>query len=136
MQNSIQKFSYNANWATMQKEHNMAKISLKSHLKFLDFFDFTVIVFWFYFTVTFESIKWYFVLTYCDLKMLQILSLQPRTSKGFSGLREHFFLTVGQNNFGSKIPRKRLYFRVKTTWVEVCTIWTICALFGWPRKPQ
>ena len=30
-------------------------------------------------------------------KILQILGLQPRSL-------EHFYLTVGQNNFGNKIP--------------------------------
>ena len=33
-------------------------------------------------------------------KNLQILALQPRS---FSQSLEHFFLTVGQNNFGNKI---------------------------------
>ena len=34
-------------------------------------------------------------------KILQILGLQPRS---FSRSVEQFFLTVGQNNFGNKIP--------------------------------
>ena len=38
-----------------------------------------------------------------DPKILQILGLQPRISKVFQSLQQ-FFLTVGQNNFGSKIP--------------------------------
>ena len=33
-------------------------------------------------------------------KFLQILGLQPQISRSL----EHFFLTVGQNNFGNKIP--------------------------------
>ena len=37
-------------------------------------------------------------------KVLQILGLQPRISKVFSRSLEQFFLTVGQNNFGNKIP--------------------------------
>merc|ERR1711997_1210896 len=37
-------------------------------------------------------------------KFLQILGLQPRISKFFSITRTFFFLTVGQNNFGNKIP--------------------------------
>ena len=37
-------------------------------------------------------------------KNLQILSLQPRISKVFYPSLEQFFLTVGQNNFGNKIP--------------------------------
>ena len=37
-------------------------------------------------------------------KFLQILGLQPRISIFFSWLLEQFFLTVGQNNFGNKIP--------------------------------
>ena len=35
---------------------------------------------------------------------MQLLSLQPRISNVFSRWLEHFFLTVGQNNFGNKIP--------------------------------
>ena len=38
------------------------------------------------------------------LKILQILGLQPQISKVFSRSLELFFLTVGQNNFGNKIP--------------------------------
>ena len=37
-------------------------------------------------------------------KILQILSLQPRISKVSSRSLEQFFLTVGQNNFGNKVP--------------------------------
>ena len=37
-------------------------------------------------------------------KILKILSLQPQISKVFSRSLEHFFLRVGQNNFGNKIP--------------------------------
>ena len=37
-------------------------------------------------------------------KILQILGLQPRISKVFSQSLEQFFLTVGQNNFGNKLP--------------------------------
>ena len=37
-------------------------------------------------------------------KILQILGLQPWISKVFSRSLEQFFLTVGQNNFGKKIP--------------------------------
>ena len=37
-------------------------------------------------------------------KILQILGLQPRISKVFPRSLEFFFLTVGQNNFGNKIP--------------------------------
>ena len=37
-------------------------------------------------------------------KILQILSLQLRISIFFSRSLEQFFLTVGQNNFGNKIP--------------------------------
>ena len=38
-------------------------------------------------------------------KILQILDIQPQVSKGFLNyLLEQFFLTVGQNNFGNKIP--------------------------------
>ena len=36
-------------------------------------------------------------------KYLQTLGLQPQISKMFL-IKEHFFLTVGQNNFGNKIP--------------------------------
>ena len=36
-------------------------------------------------------------------KLLQILTLPPRISN-FSLSLEQFFLTVGQNNFGNKIP--------------------------------
>ena len=36
-------------------------------------------------------------------KFLQLLGLQPRISKDFQSL-EQFFLTVGQNDFGNKIP--------------------------------
>ena len=44
-------------------------------------------------------------LKYCKVrKFLQILGLQPRISKVFSQSVEQFFLTVGQNNFGNKIP--------------------------------
>ena len=39
-----------------------------------------------------------------DLKNLEILGLQPRISKVFFRSLEQFFLTVGQNNFGNKIP--------------------------------
>ena len=37
-------------------------------------------------------------------KFLQILGIQPRISKDFSQSLAQFFLTVGQNNFGNKIP--------------------------------
>ena len=37
------------------------------------------------------------------LKCLQILGLQTLISKIFSWSLEHFFLTVGENNFGSKL---------------------------------
>ena len=37
-------------------------------------------------------------------KNLQILGLLPQTSKVFPRSLEQFFLTVGQNNFGNKIP--------------------------------
>ena len=37
-------------------------------------------------------------------KILQILGLQPQISKVFSLSQEQSFLTVGQNNFGNKIP--------------------------------
>ena len=37
-------------------------------------------------------------------KFLQILGLLPRISKVFFWSLEQFFLTVGQNNFGNKIP--------------------------------
>ena len=37
-------------------------------------------------------------------KNLQIFGLQPRISKDFSQSLDQFFLTVGQNNFGNKIP--------------------------------
>ena len=39
-------------------------------------------------------------------KILQILGLQPRSLK-------HFFLTVGQNNFGKKIPLHIIYHTEK-----------------------
>ena len=39
-------------------------------------------------------------------KILQILSLQLKFQK-FSRSIKHFFLTVGQNNFGNKIPYLR-----------------------------
>ena len=42
-------------------------------------------------------------------KMLQILGLQPRISKVSRSL-EQFFLTVGQNNFGNKIPFLNMRF--------------------------
>ena len=35
---------------------------------------------------------------------LQILGLQPRLLQSFSRSLEQFFLTVGQNDFGNKIP--------------------------------
>ena len=35
---------------------------------------------------------------------MQILSFQPQISKVFSVTRPNFFLIVGQNNFGDKIP--------------------------------
>ena len=37
-------------------------------------------------------------------KSLQIRSIQPYDFKSFSRSVEHFFLTIGQNNFGNKIP--------------------------------
>ena len=37
-------------------------------------------------------------------KILQILGLQPRVFKSFSGSLEQFFLTIGQSNFGNRIP--------------------------------
>ena len=37
-------------------------------------------------------------------KLLQILCLQPSKFKSFSGSLEQFFLTVGQKNFGNKLP--------------------------------
>ena len=37
-------------------------------------------------------------------KKLQILGLQPRILKVLSQSLEQFFLAVGQNNFGNKIP--------------------------------
>ena len=36
-------------------------------------------------------------------KILQILGLQPRTSKVFLDHQEQYFLTIGQNNFRNKI---------------------------------
>ena len=36
--------------------------------------------------------------------MGELNSLQPRISKKIPISLEHFFLTVGQNNFGNKIP--------------------------------
>ena len=46
-------------------------------------------------------------------KLLQILGLQPRISKVFSITRTIFF-TVGQNNYGNKVPflkysKRKLY---------------------------
>ena len=39
-------------------------------------------------------------------KFLQILGLQPRISKDFlNQSKEQIFFTVGQNNFGNKIPK-------------------------------
>ena len=38
-------------------------------------------------------------------KILQILGLQPWISIFFSRSLKQFFLTVGQNNFGNKIPK-------------------------------
>ena len=47
-------------------------------------------------------------------KILQILGLKSRISKVFPQSLEQFFLTVGQNNFGNKIPFllgcKKLYY--------------------------
>ena len=37
-------------------------------------------------------------------KILQIRGWRPRICKSFSRSLEQFFLTVGQNNFGNKIP--------------------------------
>ena len=42
-------------------------------------------------------------------KILQILGLQPQISKSFYRSLEHFFLTVGQNNFGNKITINNNY---------------------------
>ena len=39
-----------------------------------------------------------------DLKILQILGLQSRISKGFPDHENNFFLTVCQNNFANKMP--------------------------------
>ena len=38
------------------------------------------------------------------LVISKILGLHPRIFKGFSRSLEQFFLTVGRNNFGNKIP--------------------------------
>ena len=40
---------------------------------------------------------------------MQILGLQAQISKSFSGYLEYFFLTVGQDNFGNKIPFSFLF---------------------------
>ena len=54
-----------------------------------------------------EQVK-LFVLTFHSLNKLQILSLQSRISKVFLDyLLEQFFLTIGKNNFGNKIPSQK-----------------------------
>ena len=47
-------------------------------------------------------------------KNLQILGRQPQISKVFFRSLVHFFLTVGQNNFGNKIPLSRC----NATWLH------------------
>ena len=50
------------------------------------------------------------VLTFpCLNKFMQILGFQPQIFKTFSRSLEQFFLTVGQNNFGNKIPLPTLF---------------------------
>ena len=58
-------------------------------------------------------------------KCLKILGLQPQISKVFLYHSNNFFLTVGQNNFGNKIPLShcflgRLLF--ESTFVYECTL--------------
>ena len=64
--------------------------------------------------VVIEKSKWYFVtkivLTYCEKNCFSDLknfaNSRPTSSnfQSFSQSLEQFFLTVGQNNFGNKIP--------------------------------
>ena len=53
-------------------------------------------------TLCYQKLLWPFTVLFIVIsKNLQILGLQPRS---FSRSLEQFFLTVGQNNFGNKIP--------------------------------
>ena len=54
-----------------------------------------------------SGLRWYFVskivLTYCEIGFCKYSALKLEFQKFFSITRT-FFLTVGQNNFGNKIP--------------------------------
>ena len=52
-----------------------------------------------------------------DLNILANFGLQPRISKKFSKTRA-IFLTVGQNNFGSKTPMFQKLFWTFTFWIN------------------
>ena len=58
-------------------------------------------------------------------KLLQILSLQPQISKVFHDRSlEQFFLTVGQNNFGNKIP---FFFHIFICFISGSTLAIACS---------
>ena len=53
-------------------------------------------------------------------KFLKTLGLQPQISKVFRSL-DQFFLTVGQNNFGNKIPFLYQGCEIVVIIVALCT---------------
>ena len=57
-----------------------------------------------------------------DLKILQISRPSASNFKSFSRSLEHFFLKVGQNNFGNKIP---FFVKVYVLWTfNICVFWS------------
>ena len=69
-------------------------------------------------------------------KILQILGLQPRISKLFSWSLKQFFLTVGQNNFGNKIPFLQLCNSLghNTQIFEIKITSLTCQAYRWVKK--
>ena len=61
-------------------------------------------------------------------KYLKILGLQPRISKVFSRSLEQFFLTVGQNNFGNKIPVFPLKINLQNNFIHRQLLKRTCLL--------
>ena len=74
-------------------------------------------------------------------KLLKFPGLQPPISKLFLNHYNNFFLTVGQNNFGNKIPfpkkKKNLMekFNIKQNKIRIEQFFLLLTITGMQRKP-
>ena len=69
-----------------------------------------------------------------DLKIFANSRPSASNFKFFSRSLEHFFLTVGQNNFGNKIPF--LYKCESLCGIRCWLFWTIFSSIKWDRLPH